>query len=68
MPFVFSSTRTQNVGVRMFIGMVLGGLFLILSRMAQNLGDAYHFPAMLSNGIPPLLLAAIAIQALRRSV
>lgn len=68
MPFVFASVRTHNLGVRMFIGMVLGGLFLILSRMAQNLGDAYQFPAMLSNGLPPLLLALAALYALRRSV
>jgi lipopolysaccharide export system permease protein len=68
MPFVFGTARSQSIGVRMFIGMVLGGLFLILSRMAQNWGDAYQFPAILSNGVPPLLLAIAAIYALRRSV
>lgn len=68
MPFVFGAARGHSLGVRMFIGMVLGGLFLILSRMAQNLGDAYQFPALLSNGLPPLLLAMVAVYALRRSV
>ncbi len=68
LPFVFGSARSHSLGVRMFIGMVLGGVFMILSRMAQNFGDAYQFPAMLSNGIPPLLLAAAALYVLRRSV
>lgn len=68
MPFVFGSARSHGLGVRMFIGMVLGGLFIIVSRMAQNFGDAYQFPAMLSNGLPPLLLAGAAIYILRRSV
>ncbi len=68
MPFVFGSARSQNVGVRMFIGMVLGGVFMIISRMAQNFGDAYQLPALLSIGLPPLLLAAGAILILRRSV
>lgn len=68
MPFVFGSARSHSLGVRMFIGMVLGGLFMILSRMAQNLGDAYQFPAVLSNGLPPLLLALAAVYVLRRTV
>lgn len=68
LPFVFASSRSHSIGARMFIGMVLGGLFLILSRMAQNWGDAYQFPAMWSNGLPPLLLAIAAIYVLRRSV
>ena len=68
MPFVFGSARSHSLGVRMFIGMVLGGLFLIISRMAQNLGDAYQFSAALSNGLPPLLLAIAAIYVLRRSI
>lgn len=68
MPFVFGSARGHGLGVRMFIGMVLGGLFMMVSRMAQNFGDAYQFPAILSNGLPPLLLAGAAIYVLRRSV
>lgn len=68
MPFVFGAARSNSVGVRMFAGMVLGGLFLIISRMAQNFGDAYQLPAALSNGVPPLLLVLGAIYVLRRSV
>jgi lipopolysaccharide export system permease protein len=68
MPFVFGQTRSQNLGVRMFLGMVLGGLFMIVTRMAQNFGDVYHLPAMLSHSLPPLLLSIAAIYFLRRSV
>lgn len=68
MPFVFGQARSQSMGVRMFLGMVLGGMFMIFTRMAQNFGDAYHLPAMLSHSLPPLLLASVAIYFLRRSV
>jgi lipopolysaccharide export system permease protein len=68
MPFVFGQARTQSMGVRMFMGMVLGGMFMIFTRMAQNFGDAYHLPAMLSHSLPPLILASVAIYFLRRAV
>jgi lipopolysaccharide export system permease protein len=68
MPFVFGSQRTQNLGVRLFIGMMLGGMFVIFSRMAQDFGDAYQIPAMVSHILPPLLLATTSILILRRTV
>lgn len=68
MPFVFGSARSQNVGVRLFIGMMLGGLFMVVDRMVQNFGDAYQIPAMASHVLPPLLLATAAIVMLRRTV
>lgn len=68
MPFVFGSARHQNVGVRLFYGMMLGGLFIVINRMAQNFGEAYQLPAMLSQTLPTLALAVAAVFALRRSV
>lgn len=68
MPFVFGQARSQNLGVRMFLGMVLGGMFMIVTRMAQNFGDVYHLPAMFSHSLPPLLLGMAAIYFLKRSV
>ena len=68
MPFVFGSARGQNMGVRLFFGMVLGGLFVIVNRMVQNFGDVYQLPAVLSNLVPPLLLAMASIVILRRTV
>lgn len=68
MPFVFGSARSQNTGVRLFFGMILGGLFMVINRMAQNFGDAYGVPAVLSHALPSLILALVAILALRRTV
>ena len=68
MPFVFGSARSQNLGVRMFSGMVLGGVFMVLTRLFHSFGDAYQFPALLNHALPPLLLAVGALWVLRRSV
>jgi lipopolysaccharide export system permease protein len=68
MPFVFGSSRTQNLGVRMFVGMMLGGLFMIVSRGILSFGDAYGIPALVGNLFPALALGLVAILVLRRTV
>lgn len=68
MPFVFGSSRSQNLGVRMFVGMMLGGLFMIVGRGVLNFGDAYGVPAMMSTMLPALALGLGAIFVLRRTV
>ena len=68
MPFVFGQARSQAVGVRLFFGMSLGGLFMIVSRAAQKFGNVYDLPSVLTISIPILLLATAAILVLRRSV
>lgn len=68
MPFVFGFARSQNIGVRMFLGMMLGGLVIIVNRVVQNFGDAYQVPAVLTYTAPSLLLAAGAVFILRRAV
>jgi lipopolysaccharide export system permease protein len=68
MPFVFGSARSQNLGVRMFVGMMLGALFMIVSRSVENFGEAYGVPAILSSLLPALLLGLAAVFVLRRSV
>ncbi|HLF32526.1 MAG TPA: LPS export ABC transporter permease LptG [Xanthomonadales bacterium] len=68
MPFVFGSSRNPNLGMRLFFGMMLGGLFLIVSRMVESFGDAYQLPAMMNYLLPPLLLGAGAVTILRRTV
>jgi len=67
MPFVFGSARQQSLGLRIFIGMSLGGLFMIVNRAIQNTGDAYALPILLSTVGPPLLLGIAVIIILRRS-
>lgn len=68
MPFVFGAARMHNLGVRLFFGMALGGLFVIISRAFQKFGDVYDLPAALSIILPPLVLFIVATLVLRRSV
>ncbi len=68
MPFVFGPARSHNMGVRLFFGMALGGLFMIVNRAVQKFGSVYDLPPVLTTVLPPLLLAIVAILILRRSV
>jgi lipopolysaccharide export system permease protein len=68
MPFVFGPARSHNMGVRLFFGMALGGLFMIVNRAVQKFGSVYDLPPVLTVVLPPLLLAIVAILILRRSV
>ena len=67
MPFVFGSSRHYNHGFRLFIGMTLGGMFMLINAAAQNLATAYSLPVALSTAIPSVILMTIAITILRRS-
>lgn len=68
MPFVFGQARSHNVGVRLFFGMTLGGLFMIVSRALQKFGTVYELPPALSISVPILVLVIVATVVLRRSV
>ena len=68
MPFVFGQAHSHNIGVRLFFGMTLGGLFMIVSRAVQKFGTVYELPSVLSISVPILLLVLVATVILRRSV
>ena len=68
MPFVFGAALSQNMGVRLFFGMMLGGTFMIVDRAVQKFGGVYDLPAILTLLAPPLVLMLVAIFILRRSV
>lgn len=68
MPFLFGTSRTQSLGVRIFIGMSLGGVFMIVSKTMQNFSEAYDLPSWVGAGLPSLLLATAVALILRRSV
>jgi lipopolysaccharide export system permease protein len=68
MPFVFGSSRHHNHGFRLFIGMTLGGVFMLINAAAQNLATAYSLPVALSTAMPSAILMIVAITILRRSV
>ena len=68
MPFLFGPARSHSVGVRLFFGMSLGGLFMIVSRGLQKFGSAYDLPPPLTVTVPVVVLSVAAILILRRSV
>jgi lipopolysaccharide export system permease protein len=67
MPFVFGSSRQQNHGFRLFVGMTLGGVFMLVNAGAQNLATAYSLPVMLGASVPSAILMIAAVVILRRS-
>lgn len=67
MPFVFGSSRQHNHGFRIFIGMTLGGVFMLVNAAAQNFAAAYSLPVAFSTALPSLILMTIAVTVLRRS-
>jgi len=68
MPFVFGSSRQHNHGFRLFVGMTLGGMFMLINAAAQNVAIAYSFPVAISLAIPSAILMIAAVAVLRRSV
>lgn len=68
MPFLFGSARTHSFGLRIFIGMSLGGIFMIVSKAMQNFSDAYALPPFVGTALPSLLLTIVVIVILKRSV
>jgi len=67
MPFVFGSSRHHNHGFRLFIGMTLGGVFMLVNAAMQNLASAYSLSVAFSTMAPSLVLMIIAVTILRRS-
>jgi len=68
MPFVFGSSRQHNIGFRLFIGMTLGGLFMLINGAAQNFATAFALPVSVSTALPSAILMIVAGTYLRRSV
>jgi len=66
LPFVFGSQRGGGAGHRLFIGILLGIGFFLLSRMSNQLGVVYGLPALLSALATPMLFLVIALFLLRR--
>ncbi len=68
MPFLFGSARSHSLGLRIFIGMSLGGMFMIVSKAMQNFSEAYELPSVVGAGVPSAVLVLAVIVILRRSV
>ncbi|HEY5719645.1 MAG TPA: LPS export ABC transporter permease LptG [Gammaproteobacteria bacterium] len=66
LPFVFGGSRTAPLGQRLVIGIVVGLLFHLLSRLVGQAGHAYQLDPLLSAGLPSLLFLGLALLGLRR--
>lgn len=66
MPFLFGSNRGGGAGQRVFIGIIVGIVFYLTNRTANELGIVYGFSPLVSAFLPSLVFFAIGLFALRR--
>jgi lipopolysaccharide export system permease protein len=65
-PFVFSSLRSVSAGQRIFIGVMTGFGFYILSQVVGQMGQVYGLPPLLTMLVPNLLFMLFGVRAIRR--
>ena len=65
-PFLFGGLRGGGLGQRLFIGMVVGIVFYLVSKASNNLGVVYGLSPPLAALAPALLVAGTAVVFLRR--
>ncbi len=66
LPFVFGSQRTGGAGQRLFIGILLGIGYFLISRLMNQLGVVYGVYPFISAIAPVLLFLLIGLVMLRR--
>ncbi|MEE4637871.1 MAG: LPS export ABC transporter permease LptG [Wenzhouxiangella sp.] len=66
LPFVFMSGRAGQRSPGLFIGVVLGLMFFVLSRLTQSLAMVWPLPLWLSLLLPPLTILLLGMVLLRR--
>jgi len=66
MPFVFASQRGGNAGKWLFVGILLGVVYVTFNQIVNFMGPVYGVPLLLSAALPPLLFLAGGLIALYR--
>ncbi|MDX1593792.1 MAG: LPS export ABC transporter permease LptG [Gammaproteobacteria bacterium] len=66
LPFAFGSARDTPLGKRLVIGIVVGLLFLLVSRLFSQAGHAFEMHPVVASLLPSLLFLGVATFALRR--
>lgn len=66
-PFVFGSLRSAGAGARMLIGVAIGVVFLLVSKVLANSGELYGLSPLLVGAGPTLLLGAAALYGVLRT-
>jgi lipopolysaccharide export system permease protein len=66
-PFVFRPVRSGGVSQRVFLGIMIGVLFMVLVRLFGLLGVVYGLPPLLAAVLPVGMFLALALVLLRRA-
>lgn len=65
-PVLFGSARSTGLGVRLFLGIMLGMAYFLVSRTFFHLGILFGLWAWLAAVLPPLLFTLAGLWVLRR--
>jgi lipopolysaccharide export system permease protein len=65
--FAFGSLRTGGLGRSIFLGMLIAVVFFVLQRIGANLFQTFHWPMLLANSLPPLMIASWGLWRLTRA-
>lgn len=66
LPFSFQYGRRGNVGVKMFIGVILGLGFYFISKLTAYFGQLYLWPTLLTAFLPLIIFLSMSIYLLKR--
>lgn len=65
-PILLGSTRTSGLGPRIFLGILVGILFYLISRTFSYFALLYNMSPLVATLIPPVLFLSAALWVLRR--
>jgi len=65
-PFVFGGMRSVSSGQRIFIGILVGFGFYVISQISTQMGQVYAMNPLVATLAPSLLFVAIGIRAIRK--
>jgi lipopolysaccharide export system permease protein len=65
-PFVFGGLRSVTTGQRIFVGLLVGFGFYLVSQIASQMGQVYKLNPLFAMLTPIILFLAIGMRAMRR--
>lgn len=65
-PFVLANQRSGSMGQRIFLGLVVGAGFFLLTRAMSYVAVVYNFNPALSAVFPALVFLAVSVMMMRR--
>ncbi len=66
MPFAFGSQRNAGAGQRLFVGILIGIVFILINQAVSSMGLVYGFSPIFSTFSPLLLFLTIGLVMLKR--